>query len=221
MSLPATSRCPGPAGWSVGARRAGLWGKQPGKSPWTRVWRALGAHRSRNWGPGAVRWCPRGWSRKTTGGPHRGAVKWAEQAPGRAGDSGPESGRGGTRGQDTSGEPARPSQARSMPGDHGPDGWTEPACWGSAGTCRLGAPLLQRKGLWVGTCSGAPGQAALINVLPSHRPQAQVQSQVRGAMARLLGELLGGAPARLGQPPRSPDSCALPNTQSLTTASGA
>lgn len=206
--------CPGPElHGSVGARRAGLLGETARQEPLdSGVWRALGAHRSRNWGPGAVL-VPRGWSRKTTGGPHRGAGgEVAEQAPGRAGDSGPESVAGVGLGDRTprrarppvSGEKHawRPRAGR-VDGSQPAGGQLAPAAWG-----RLAAP--EKRPLGWAPCRG-PWPGCSDHVLSSpHRPQAQVQSQVRGAMARLLGELLGGAPGQAGPAPRKPRLRALP-----------
>ena len=112
-------------------------------------------------------------------------------------------------------------EARSVPGNSGPDGWLGPACWGSAGTCCLGQPRCSRErargqggpqdarccppgradertagawGLRQPLCHGPrPGRSDHVLSSP-HRPQAQVQSQVRGPTAGLPDERLGGGP---------------------------
>ena len=116
-----------------------------------------------------------------------------------------------------------------MPGNSGPDGWLGPACWGSAGTCCLGQPRCSRErargqgrpqdarccppgradertagawGLRQPLCHGPrPGRSDHVLSSP-HRPQAQVQSQVRGPTAGLPDERLGGGPP--GQAGASP-----------------
>lgn len=88
-------------------------------------------------------------------------------------------------------------------------GQLAPAAWG-----HLAAP--EKGPLRWAPCHGPqPGRSDHVLSSP-HRPQAQVQSQVRGATAGLPGELLVGAPGQTGPAPGKPRLRALPG---LTAAS--
>lgn len=143
---------------------------------------------------------PRGWWGSGRASPRESRRQWAGEC-----------GRGGTR--DRTPRRARPPvsgekhawrpRARRVDGSQPAGGQLAPAAWG-----RLAAP--EKRPLGWAPCRGPwPGCSDHVFSSP-HRPQAQVQSQVRGAMARLLGELLGGAPGQAGPAPRKPRLRALP-----------
>ena len=230
LSLPSTGAhapcCLAPW-WPEGQ---GLWGEQPGKGPCSGQELDGGEG-----GAGALRVeqkerrrpPPRGWW---------GVTEEPQAGPATAGL---ETVDGVGLGDRTLRRAPCPSRRReaclATPGRTG--GWG-PACWGSAGTCCLGQPRCSRErargqggpqdarrcppgkadermagawGLRQPPCHG-PRPGCSDHVLSSpRRPQAQVQSQVRGPTAGLPDELLGGGPrARLGPAPGKPKLRALP-----------
>ena len=84
---------------------------------------------------------PRGWWGSGRASPGESRRQWAGEC-----------GRGGTRGQDTAESPPARLRREACLATTGRTGGREPACWGSAGTCRLGAPRCSReKASGVGT----------------------------------------------------------------------
>lgn len=148
--------CPGPElPGSVGARRAGLLGETARQEPLdSGVWRALGAHRSRNWGPGAVL-VPEDGAERPREAPTKGLVgKWPSRPQGEPATVGRRVWPGWDSGQDTAESPPARLRREACLATTGRTGGWEPACWGSAGTCRLGAPRCSReKASGVGTVS--------------------------------------------------------------------